>query len=527
MNFFLYVISSQRSQRLSVSAGLNSLYAKSRGLNFLFFTAIFLFISGLSLLQAQTSVNRPLRAIPPAVPDSFNSFYTAVPESLPETEIDSEELSSYTAYFTSDVDEPPDELSISEDISQGESNSYLNRAELSINEDIPPSESYSYLNRAENSLLTDRALEQALTRRFIAQYTTPYGIASLNNALERANIYLPFIKEEIERRGLPPELLYLPLIESDFVITAQSRSGAVGLWQFMLNSISPYNIRVTDLLDERRDFIKSTRGALQKLQDEYNRLGSWELTLAGYNAGINSVLRLIQTTGVNDYWELSRRNLFGAETINFVPRLIAVSYIMAQPRRYGLNVWQKKFEWEAIPLQRQVSVDIIAEYAGIDRSLLRRLNAELIYGITPAGQGHLLKIPASYLDTVNRVLAREDLQLIRYYYHVVRSGDTVWSMSRYYGTTVAMIEQHNPGITNRYLRIGETVVIPAFNEVAAPARPAAPANLAGSHIVQGGESFWSIGRLYGIDPQVLAEANGMQLNQILHEGRTLRVPIIE
>ena len=503
---------------------------------------VFLKISGPDLLEAQSETTRPLRTIAPVIIDysgtasevsrgaPFQIPDTALEIPHPEPDTDDLSLDISLSAFDFDID---DLLSDTSFLTFGfDSYDPLPGIELSAvieisAEETPPKESYTYLNRAENSLLTDRALDQALTRRFIAQYTNPNNIAALNATLERANIYLPFIKEEIERRGLPPELLYLPIVESDFMITALSRSGAVGLWQFMLNSISPYNMRVTDLLDERRDFIKSTRGALQKLQDEYNRLGCWELTLAAYNAGINAVLRLVQSTGVNDYWELSGRNLFAAETINFVPRLIAVSYIMAQPRRYGLNVWQEKFEWAAIPLQRQVSIDIVADEAGIERSLMRRLNAELIYGITPAGTGHLLKIPASRLEAVNRVLAREDLQLIRYYYHVVRSGDTVWSMSRYYGTSVAMIEQHNPGITSRYLRIGETVVIPAFNEVAAPARPAAPANLSGSHIVRGGESFWSISRLYGIDPQVLAEANGMQLNQILHEGRTLRVPIIE
>ena len=491
MNIFLLIMSSPRVSVIE--------YVKSRGLKFLFLAAVFIFVSGFNLLLAQNEITRPLRMIAPSGSGFLsNTFYSApLTDSAP---LDLNPLSD--GDLLSDID-------------------------ISDEDEKPVWESHSYLNRAENSLLTDKALDQALTRRFIAQYANRSNIAALNATLQRGNIYLPFIKEEIERRGLPPELLYLPIIESDFVVTALSRSGAAGLWQFMLNSISPYNMRVTDLLDERRDFIKSTRGALQKLEDEYRRLGCWELTLAGYNAGINTITRAIQSTGVDDYWELSRRNRLPAETINFVPRLIAVSYIMAQPRRFGINVWHSKFEWAAIPLQRQVSVDIIAEESGIERSLMRRLNAELVYGITPADAGHLLKIPASHLETVNGVLAREDLQLIRYYYHVVRSGDTVWSMSRHYGTSIAMIEQHNPGITNRYLRIGETVVIPALNEAVSPPRPAAPLNLSGSHVVQGGESFWSISRLYSVDPQDLAEANGMLLNQILHEGRTLRVPIIE
>jgi len=388
-----------------------------------------------------------------------------------------------------------------------------------------------------NSLLTERALEQPLTQHYIAHYSSPRGIINLTAILERGSIYLPFIRDEVTKRGLPPELVYLPIIESGFQITARSRSGAMGLWQFMMNSISPYNMKVTDIIDERRDFIKSTRGALQKLEDEYKRLECWELTLAAYNSGMGSVTRTIQRTGVNDYWELSSSNELRQETINFVPRLLAVSYVISQPRRFGLFVWQKKFDWTTIPLRRQISIDVLADETGIDRNLLRRLNAELTYGITPA-DNYLLKVPEAHLDKINAVLERTDIKLLRYYYHVVRQGDTLWSMSRHYGTAINMIEQHNPGISNRYLRIGETVVIPAFTDVPPPARTAvtqstsAPARNTGNtstasrtHVVQRGETFWSLGRRYGITPQALAEANGMQINDILHAGRTLRVPI--
>jgi len=381
---------------------------------------------------------------------------------------------------------------------------------------------------AGNSLLTERALEQPLTRHYIEQYSSTRGIATLNAVMERARIYMPFIREEVQKRGLPPELAFLPIIESGFQITARSRSGAMGLWQFMMNSISPYGMKVSELIDERRDFIKSTRGALQKLEDEYKRLGCWELTLAAYNSGINAVTRTIQRTGNNDYWELSGKKELRPETINFVPRLIAVSYVVSQPRRFGINAWHERFDWVDIPLARQISIDIIADETGIDKNLLRRLNAELLHGISPIDSNYRLKIPADRIDEVTTLLEREDLQLIRYYYHIVRHGDTVWSMSRSYGASVEMIEQHNQGISKRYLKIGETVVIPAFNDVRPVSQQAVPAvqGYGGTHTVQSGDTFWSLGRRYGLDPQTLAEANGMKLTDILHIGKTLRLPII-
>jgi len=380
----------------------------------------------------------------------------------------------------------------------------------------------------KNSLITDAVLEHTLTQRYIAYFSSPEGIKFLNASLERGSIYLPFIKKEIAERNLPPELAWLPIIESGFHVTARSRSGAVGLWQFMMNSISGYGIKVSDTVDERRDFIKSTKGALQKLEDNYNTLGNWELALAAYNAGLGAVTRIIQRTKVNDYWELSRKGEFKQETIHYVPKLIAAAYVLSKPEIVDIETWNKPFEWEAIPLARQISLDIVAEEAGVERDILKRLNAHLLHGITPAVNDFQLIVPAAYVEQISSVLEREDLKLIRYHYHKVRQGDTLWSMSRHYGVSLNMIEQHNPGISNRYLKIGETVIVPAFNDVAPPPRPVVVTKaFDGTHLVKSGETFWSLSMYYKVDPQTLAEANGMTIDQILRAGRTIKVPIIE
>jgi membrane-bound lytic murein transglycosylase D len=114
---------------------------------------------------------------------------------------------------------------------------------------IPSVRHSTYSPQTTPSLLTPSVLEQPLFLHYIAQYTNASGIAYLNSVLDRASLYLPFIKEEVKRRNLPPELAYLPVIESNFIITAKSKSGAVGLWQFMLNSISPFDIKVNDIID--------------------------------------------------------------------------------------------------------------------------------------------------------------------------------------------------------------------------------------------------------------------------------------
>jgi membrane-bound lytic murein transglycosylase D len=322
---------------------------------------------------------------------------------------------------------------------------------------------YSTFNIDSYTLLTKSSIENPLTMRYIAYYSSPEGIAYLNKVLERGNIYMPFIREEIVKRNLPSELIYIPVIESGFQITAKSKSGATGLWQFMMNSISPFGIKVNDYIDERRDFIKSTKGALQKLEDNYRTLGNWELAIAAYNCGLGQITRTVQKTKTRDFWELVQKKELRQETEHYVPKLIAVTYVLSQPRRFGINIWHKPFEWVAIPLQRQISLDVLAEEAGIERDLLRSLNAELLHGITMQDNSRSLIVPAAYYENISRVLEQKDLKLLRFNYHIVSKGDTLWGMSRLYGTSLDLIEQHNPGISDRYLRIGETVVIPAFN----------------------------------------------------------------
>jgi len=382
-------------------------------------------------------------------------------------------------------------------------------------------------------LLTPSAINRELTRYYIAQYSSPGGIAWLKAVMEQGGLYLPFIREEIAKRNMPPELIYLPVIESGYQSTALSKSGAAGLWQFMMNSIAGYDMKVNDLVDERRDFQKSTKGALKKLEENYRALGDWPLALAAYNSGLGGVSRVVQQTRIRDYWELCEKNQLRSEAIHYVPKLLAVAYILSQPRRYGVNFWPESSEWVTIPLKRQVSLDVLAAESGTDRELLHRLNAELLSGISPPDRNYLLKIPLSKLPQISQVLEREGQQLLHYYYYVVQYGDTLSALSRHYGVSLNLIEQYNPGILNRYLKIGETVVIPAYQERQpySPARPAASPSASlvfeGTHIVKKGETLWSLALAYEIDPEVLAEANNMKLNQILNEGKVLKVPIIK
>ena len=415
----------------------------------------------------------------------------------------------------------------------------INRPMRSKNSSIPHSSfhiSQSPLPTLHHyPLLTQEALDQPLTRRYIQQYSSPSGIKWLNSIIGNGSIYFPYIREEIENRSMPPELLFLPFIESGYIGTAQSKSGAVGIWQFMMNSIGT-SIKVNDMIDERRDFQKSTIAALRKLEENYRALGNWPMALAAYNAGLGAASRAVQRTKTSDYWVLCAKNEFKTETVHYVPKLLAVAYILTQPRYFGVDYWPEAVEWTAIKPSRQASIDIIALETGADRSVLRRLNHELLLGITPPDKNYELKVPLSHADSIVALLESSNSRLIHFYSYRIQYGDTLSALSRHYGVSLNVIEQYNPGILNRLLKIGETVIIPSFaNTPVAPPPiapqipPPGPGNIAfnGAHVVAQGDTLWSIANRYGVDPQALASANNMAMNQILSIGKVLKVPIIE
>jgi membrane-bound lytic murein transglycosylase D len=371
-------------------------------------------------------------------------------------------------------------------------------------------------------------LDEIETRKFIEQYSSPGGIAWLTTVAKRSEAYQGFIRKEIEKRGLPEELFYLPFIESAFSTSAVSRSGATGLWQFMRNSIGPYDMKINDWMDERRDFWKSTMGALSKLEDNYRALGSWELALAAYNAGMGTVTRALKRYEGADYWELCRKKALKNETIQYVPRLLAVSYILSNPRRFGIEVsWPKDPLWTRVPVGRSVDLGLVAEHAGLSGTELKNANGELYYGITPPDPNYHIKVPSAQAPAVASVLEDPEITLIKYYFHTIHYGDTLSEIAQRYGISVSQITSYNPGLRPQYLKIGQRLIIPALKDVRIDNRPkiADHVSFTGTHLVKKGESLWSIALAYNTDPETLATVNGMGLNDTLREGRALKTPV--
>lgn len=228
----------------------------------------------------------------------------------------------------------------------------------------------------------------------------------LDRMSARASRYLYHTVKEAERRGMPTELALLPVIESSYDPAATSSASAAGLWQFIPSTGRIYGLQQSGTYDARRDVVESTRAAYEFLGSLYNQFGSWELALAAYNAGPGRVQQAInrnQALGLpTDYWSLK----LPQETMNYVPRFLAVAQIVKNPRAYGVNLppIANRPHFREVQVASGVSLSDIANTVGLTRAELYALNPGYRGdAIDPASPGRIL-IPSDISPVVDKRL---------------------------------------------------------------------------------------------------------------------------
>jgi peptidoglycan lytic transglycosylase D len=370
-------------------------------------------------------------------------------------------------------------------------------------------------------------------QRQLDHYGGGAGHEYLSIVLRRGEPYLSFIHTAAAELGLPWELAYLPIVESSFVSGAVSKSGAAGLWQFMLNSISPYGMRVNQWMDERRDFWKASYGALRKLKDNYEVFGDWLLAVGAYNCGVGCMRRAIEAAGSRDFWTIARGGYLPPETRFYVPRFLAVSHYASYPGRYNLPASWDSVRWRGIILTAPVHLNRLSEAAGIPLDHLISANAELNQPVTPPlSSGYRLKVREEYADSIEEALGRNDLDLVDLEQYTIQSGDTLYALGEYYGVAADLIIEFNPGLNPRRLMIGDKVLIPLMQPMLpyrGPVSGEPPELFAGTveYTVRAGDTLSAISRRYGTSPESLAFNNDIDINTLLMPGAILQVPASE
>lgn len=153
-------------------------------------------------------------------------------------------------------------------------------------------------------------------------YFSGSGREHLQDALLRLGPHREHLEGVLKAGGLPPEMLAVAFVESDFFSAAISPKGAIGLWQFMPTTAARYGLDLKPFADDRTNYEKSTMAAARYLTDLHQRFGDWPLALAAYNAGEDQVDSAIAGGRSRDFWVLSQLGLLPQETRNYVPKVL-------------------------------------------------------------------------------------------------------------------------------------------------------------------------------------------------------------
>lgn len=294
------------------------------------------------------------------------------------------------------------------------------------------------------------------------RYFTGSGRKYYERWLSRSTRYRPMMYREIERRGLPRDLVYLSMIESGYNPHAYSHAAAAGLWQFIPSTGRLYRMRIDSWVDERRDPARSTEAGLEFLGDLYKMFGDWRLAWAAYNGGPGRIRRATDQAGSKDFWVLARGNYLHTETDNYVPKIMAAAIIGKHPERYGFTDirFQEELRYEVTHVEGSVDLDVLARCAGISTEALRELNPALRRWATPP-EGYDVRIPVGRRDTFVAMLAEvpkpERVAIVR---HTVRRGETLSTIARKYGVSTTDLVRANSLKSANRIYVGTVLVVP-------------------------------------------------------------------
>lgn len=323
---------------------------------------------------------------------------------------------------------------------------------------------------------------------------------SFQTQLDRARFYSVPAREIFGRKGLPPDLIMVALVESGFSPMARSHAKAVGMWQFIPSTGSRFGLEQNRYIDERRHPMKAAAAAADYLSFLYDTFGSWPLALAAYNAGENGVQNALLKSGMKTFWELREYGYLPAETCDYVPKVLASVKISRSPAKYGFhydpNYYVERHETVKIP--GGVKLSWVGKQTGISEGALLDCNPELCQPVTPpACSDYELCVPIGTKEDVLAALAKKPQQ----------EEKSDW--------------QPGPDLKpGPYLKATAAAAKPAPAQAApAPVRTAIT-----TYKVKPGDTWYSLATRYKTSVGALIALNGKSSSSALKTGQTVKVP---
>lgn len=298
--------------------------------------------------------------------------------------------------------------------------------------------------------------------RFDREFTiVVYSHAQVYLWLKRAERFFPWFEEELRRRGLPDDLKYVAVAESDLQHGAVSPAGAAGMWQFIPSTGSRYGLDQSPQLDQRYDFEMATDSALRYLADLYRRFNNWTLAIAAYNCGEKRVSDEMAFQRVSDYYQLK----LPLETERYVFRILAIKAVLSNPQRYGYalpaGAGYPPERLDVVTLNTRYAVPIVAlaQRAGITYREFKRLNPAFTTTNIPPGT-HRVRVPEGHGKALEQGLESflASYRVPEVIMHKVGRGETLTQIANRYNVSVSDLKQWN-GLKDSTVKPGQTLRI--------------------------------------------------------------------
>ena len=343
--------------------------------------------------------------------------------------------------------------------------------------------------------------------------------------LDRLDVYGPVLSKIIEQNNLPPELLYLAMIESGLNPKAHSKAAATGMWQFIYSTGKIYGLKRNWYIDERRDPEKSTKAAMAYLSTLYNEFDNWYLALAAYNSGENRVRRATKLHQTSDFWQL---HSLPRETRNYMPYFLAATIMAKNPQDYGFTKKRKRkksYTYDIVTIEKSADLTVLARAAGTSFKNLQALNPELRQSATPS-ETYKLKIPYGSKDKFIKnynALPENERFAPQFISHKVRNGESLWYIARKYRVSQSDLMAVNKIRNRNMLRIGQklTIPVPGMNIPRSSRVQLTSTHNKIIYKVRRGDTLGHIAEDYRTRASKIRQWNGMKYGQHIFPGQKL------
>jgi membrane-bound lytic murein transglycosylase D len=365
--------------------------------------------------------------------------------------------------------------------------------------------------------------------------------------VDRGSLYLHYIVEQVEKRGMPMEVALLPVIESAFTPKALSRAKASGIWQFIPSTGKNYGLTQNWWRDNRNDVIAATDAALNYLQRLHDMFGNWELALAAYNCGEGCVGRAIaanQKRGLpTDFLSLK----LPPETRNYVPKLVAVKNIVLSPGTYGIEIDSIPDSpyFATVEAPARIDVKLAASLAEMDEDEFVALNAAHNKPVAVSASGtNKLVLPIDKVETFKANLEAYDKPLVSWTTYDAKRGESIDAIAKRHKLSAGQLRAANDSVKldkRGRLRAAAQMLVPIRGEAlakapvtaqlvkvssrAAPEGPVrAAASSARTYVVRAGDTLYGIAQRFDTGLDVLLSLNRLTQRSVIQPGLKLRLP---